>query len=186
MWPWAHLAVGYLVYTASTHARRGRSPTGLATLAVAGGTQLPDAIDKPLAWTVGVLPSGRSLAHSLLVASLVVAVAFAVARRYDRQSLATAFGAGYLSHLAADGLQSLVAGEYVYLSYLGWPVLPPPPYGVEQGFVGHVTSVTFTPYFAFQLALTAVAGVAWWRDARPGLVPLRNVAIAIAEKASPR
>ena len=65
MWPWGHLAVGYLVYSGLSRWRFGRLPGSVATLAVALGTQLPDLVDKPLAWTVNVLASGRSLAHSL-------------------------------------------------------------------------------------------------------------------------
>ena len=40
-------------------------------LALAIGTQLPDLIDKPLTYQFAVLPSGRSLGHSLFFAAVL-------------------------------------------------------------------------------------------------------------------
>jgi hypothetical protein len=68
MWPWEHVVVGYLAYSAVSHAVAGRAPSGRAAIAVAFAALLPDLVDKPLAWGLGVLPSGRSFAHSLVVA----------------------------------------------------------------------------------------------------------------------
>jgi len=69
MWPWGHLAVGYLLWSVLVRDRRFRPPTGAETLLLAVGTQFPDAVDKPLAWSLGVLPNGRSLAHSVFLAT---------------------------------------------------------------------------------------------------------------------
>ena len=60
MWPWGHLALGYLLHSPLARARFGRPPTDRATLLLVIGTQLPDLVDKPLAWWLGVLPAGRS------------------------------------------------------------------------------------------------------------------------------
>jgi hypothetical protein len=61
MWPWEHLAVGYLLYSVSC-VLWGRYPTRIGVAALAFGTQFPDLVDKPLGWWLGVLPSGQSFA----------------------------------------------------------------------------------------------------------------------------
>jgi hypothetical protein len=77
MWPWGHLALGYLLYSPFARARFGRPPTDRATLLLAFGTQLPDLVDKPLAWRLDVLPAGRTLGHSLLSVVAVSALVYA-------------------------------------------------------------------------------------------------------------
>lgn len=63
----------YVPYALDTLVRERRLPNAKHTVVPLYATQLPDLIDKPLAWSVGILPTGRSLAHSLLTASLVLA-----------------------------------------------------------------------------------------------------------------
>ena len=72
MWPWGHVALGYLFYSLYVHWRHDRPPSAPAAIAVGVGTLLPDVIDKPLAWWAAVLPNGRSLAHSAVVMGLVL------------------------------------------------------------------------------------------------------------------
>jgi hypothetical protein len=88
MWPWAHAALGYLAYTLYLRGRFNARPVGLPVVALGFGTQAPDLIDKTLAWYVGVLPYGRSLAHSLLAGSPIMLAVVAVfrARGADRVS----------------------------------------------------------------------------------------------------
>lgn len=174
MWPWGHLAVGYLCYSMLSHLRFRRSPTGRATLLVVFGTQLPDLIDKPLAWTFGILPSGRSLAHSLFFAAAIVGFAYLYSRRRGQSELGIAFGVGYLSHLFSDALPHVIHGDYVYLSFLGWPVLPPAPYGVEAGLIEHFARIEFTPLFIFQITLGAITVLLWLYDGHPGLTALHQ------------
>ncbi|MCL7419035.1 MAG: metal-dependent hydrolase, partial [Halalkalicoccus sp.] len=91
MWPWGHAALAYVLYSALRR-RRGGSPGGVATIVVVFASQLPDLIDKPLAWTLGVIPSGRMLAHAPAVAlPLCVAVYWYFARR-SRAEYGVAFG----------------------------------------------------------------------------------------------
>lgn len=176
MWPWAHAAVGYLLYTLFVRVRSRRRPAGPAVLVLALGTQLPDLVDKPLAWYVPVLPTGRSLAHSLLVGGLVVALVFAYARRTDRTHLGTAFAVGYLSHPLADGLHPFVQGEWHFLAYLAWPVLPSPEYEGPESVLTRLAQLEPTPSFLFGLALTAVAALLWARHGYPGLETIRKQA----------
>ena len=56
MWPWGHLAVAYLCYVLSIKLRGDGEQTLLTLVAVAVGSQFPDLIDKPFAWSVAILP----------------------------------------------------------------------------------------------------------------------------------
>lgn len=169
MWPWGHLAVGYLLYTIYVHVRRREPPSGPGALLVALGTQAPDLVDKPLAWTFHVLPSGRSLAHSLFAAAIATALVRQWATRTERPYAPVAFGIGYFSHLATDGIDPLLAGDYAKLTYLGWPLLPAPDYGVESGFVAHFANITLTPTIGVQLLLMVLVVGIWVRDGAPGV-----------------
>ncbi|AEN07844.1 Protein of unknown function DUF457, transmembrane (plasmid) [halophilic archaeon DL31] len=193
MWPWGHLAVGYLCYSLLARAI-DRRVSALAVVAVAAGTQFPDLIDKPLAWSLAVLPNGRSLAHSLITATLVGLVLFAVARtvdaRVDTRQVGTdggtglvrpaavhlvgAFMLGYGSHLLSDGLHAIVDGEFAVLAYLGWPLLPAIQYGGPKSFVGHFAAMELTPFLALEFVLAGLALVVWYTDGRPGLHVVRR------------
>lgn len=174
MWPWGHLAVGYLLYSALARWRFDRPPGEAAALAVLFGTQFPDLIDKPLAWTVGLIPSGRSLAHSLLTASVVCALVWMYARHRGYPLFGVAFAVGYISHLFADALAPLAGGQYAYVAYLGWPVLAQPSYDTSAGFVGHLADITISPLLLFGVALIVLALSVWLRDGHPGLSVLRG------------
>lgn len=134
MWPWGHLAFGYVGYlllrpAAIRHADR------TAIVAALFGSLLPDLVDKPLAWGVAVLPSGRSLAHSVFALGIVSTVVWMVAAEYDRREVGIAFPIGYLTHLVGDGLVPVYEGSYGELSYLLWPLLPAPEYDEPAGFL---------------------------------------------------
>ena len=182
MWPWAHAAVGYLLYIAYAR-RRGRPLRGLPVLATVIGTQAPDLLDKPLSWTVAVLPAGRSLGHSLLFVVVVAGLCwYAVAVRLDRPVVALGGVFGYLSHLFADGLGAVLAGQWADLSYLGWPLLPLPAYDTEPSFAAHLLAFEFSTLTIVGFALTGVAVLTWlWtvthptrRDADRGPRPFRR------------
>ena len=139
--PWGHLAVGYLCYVGYAVGRDECDVHGPPLAALAFRTQFPDLVDKPLAWTFGVLPSGRSLAHSLITLTLVMAVVLLVAKRYDRWYVGSAFGIGYFSHLVGDSVHPAVEGRWRLLTNLGWPLLPPPAFGEERGIAAHLSAV---------------------------------------------
>ncbi|SDM92711.1 LexA-binding, inner membrane-associated putative hydrolase [Halogranum gelatinilyticum] len=175
MWPWGHAAVGYLLYSLYSRSVRNQPPTGLTVVVVGFGTQFPDLIDKPLAWTVSVLPAGRSLAHSLLTASLVIGVVVVLARRANRSPLAGAFGIGYLSHLAADGLYPFLEGEFASLSYLAWPLLPLPAYETDKSILAHFAAFEFELFAMLEFGLVPLAFVVWVYDDYPGIDLLRRL-----------
>ncbi len=179
MMPFGHAAVGYLLYVPYA-VRRRVDPHGGPLLALLFGTQFPDLVDKPLGWTFGVLPSGRSLAHSLLTVAVVLALVLYAARRRGRWHWGTAFGIGYLSHLAADSVLPALRGRPDRLTNLAWPLLPPPNYGTEHGFGTYFTGLSarlvagdVSPFLGFQLALvvvaSAVAAFVAWRKRTPAV-----------------
>ncbi|QLG64318.1 metal-dependent hydrolase [Halorarum salinum] len=182
MWPWEHLVVGYLLYTLYTHARGNGSPTTLAVLVLVLATQMPDLIDKPLAWGLGVLPSGRSFAHSLLFAlPAIVAVTVAgVLARVPR--IAPAFALGYLSHLAGDVAYPFLVDGDVVLGFLLWPLVPAsdsdPPDGLPHlqelvaDFLGFLLTPRGTTYLLFEGGLLAFALLVWVWDGMPGVRPV--------------
>ncbi len=174
MWPWGHLAVGYLLYSLSSRVSTHRRPTALGTLFVAIGTQFPDLIDKPFAWTFAILPTGRSLMHSLLTAALILSVGWLLIQRYSKQVPWQAFAIGYLSHLAMDIAKPVLDGDLSKLSFLLWPVLPSPSYETEQSFLAHFAELDLSVFVLSQFALVGIAFVVWIADGSPGYRALRK------------
>ena len=173
MWPWGHVAVAYLLYTVYTRRRYGRPPRALPLLALLIGSQLPDLIDKPLAWSLGVLPGGRTLGHSLLFASLLIPLVYALAIRFDRVEAATALVIGHLSHIVADLPPPVLTGDFSDTEFLLWPLTEPATYESVDGVTGGFLRYSMGPYEWFQLGLFAVALAVWYRDGLPGLASAR-------------
>jgi len=177
VWPWEHVAVGYLLVSAATRLLRGRPPTRLAGVVAVGAALLPDLVDKPLSWGLAVLPSGRSLGHSILIAIPVVIVVAVAARAMDRRDLGLAFGLGYLSHLAGDVAYPLVVDGELRLGFLFWPIVPADTSGSGGGlpyltelvaeFLQYLTSPIGVLYVAADLLLVGTALVVWLLDVRP-------------------
>lgn len=174
MWPWGHAAVGYLCYVLYLHGRGQGRPADLPVLAVGLGTQAPDLVDKTLAWYLPVLPAGRSLAHSLIAVVVVSAVVYALARRRNRSDVGGAFAIGYLTHPLVDGLQAFVAGEWQFLTYLAYPLLPAPHYPGEHGLLAHLLRLEASPWIVGELVLTAAALLVWRHHGYPGLPVVRG------------
>lgn len=173
MWPLGHAAVAYLSYSGLCRAREG-SPTGApAVLAVLLGSQLPDLVDKPLSWYLGILPTGRSLAHSLVVIVPVVAVGYLVASRYSHAEYGIAFGVGAGSHLLADVVPVLWGAADPAI--LVWPLLPLEPYpDGAPSILGLLMDSLGEPYFFAEFVLAALAVAVWRRDGYPGLGVIRR------------
>lgn len=183
MWPWEHLAVGYVCLSVWRRARSGRPPDRWEALAVVVGTQLPDLVDKPLGWGTTLLPAGRSLGHSVPVAVPVVVAVVLLGDRIDRRDVAVAFAIGYLSHLPGDVVYPLAYGASFDWHFLLWPFVSLPPTD-PGGIAGRVLELlvqfgTFlrTPrglaYAALEALLLLAALFAWRRDGWPG-VPRRE------------
>ncbi len=170
MMPWEHALVGYIVYSLLVHAVYRSPPASDGTLVLVTASVLPDLIDKPLAWGLGVFTSGYAVGHSALVAvPVVTVVAWAVASR-GRPRLGLALSVGYPLHLLGDTLPGYLLGEEASFARLLWPVRPEGA-GYEQGFVGEFRS-NMTEYFRW-LGEQVVSG-----DPEPYLLALLGVGLA--------
>lgn len=168
MWPWGHVAVGYLGYSALCRLRWRQAPAELAAIIAVFGTQFPDLVDKPLAWSFHVLPSGRSLAHSVFTTVFLCSVLYVVARHYHRSEYAVAFSLGYASHLVADSIYPILGGQYHTLDFLLWPALPTP-YVDEQGFIAHFSSIDpASPTVVIGVVMVLLTVGVWVADGAPG------------------
>ncbi len=178
MWPWEHLAVGYVCYSLLSHAA-GKRPRGWPVVALAIGTQFPDLVDKPLGWILGILPSGQSLAHSLLVAAPVVATVVLVGSLLGVRDSAVAFGVGYLSHLPADVAYPAFIGGSIRPGILFWPVVPAADSGTVEllehlehllaSYVSFLSSPAGALYLGAEIGLLLLTVVLWHVDGYPGL-----------------
>ncbi len=178
MWPWGHLAVGYIVYATYTRYRHTEYPSGAPVVFLTIATQLPDLIDKPLAYEVGVLPEGRSLAHSLLFAVLLCLLALAVARRETdwRANSGVAVVVGYSTHLFGDSIRSLLVLNLDGLTFLAWPVLAAPDYattsfdGHAEQFAASATQLStgeLTPFATEWFLFAVMIGLWLWHRGPP-------------------
>lgn len=176
MLPWGHAAVGYLCYSVWLRIRDRGRPPGPAVIALAIGTQLPDLIDKPLAWSLGMIPSGRSLAHSLLFVAVLALVVWLLADRYDGWEAATAFLLGYFTHIVADVVPAAMAGEWAKLGSLLWPLTPAYRYPgeMDRNILGFFLDLDAGILLTVEGGLTVLAIVLWVADGRPGLATLRD------------
>jgi len=183
MWPWEHLAIGYLCYSLFLRLTARERPRTAGVVAVAIGSQFPDLIDKPLGWGTTLLPSGTSLAHSTLFAVPIAMFVVAVAWTLDRPSVGFGFSIAYLAHLPADVLYPVMIGGEPKLSFLLWPLVPvdsSPPVEI----VGRVTELAMefievlsTPagyrFLMLEALLLGLTVLLWHADGLPGLELLR-------------
>jgi hypothetical protein len=185
MWPWEHLAFAYLWYSAWTRFAWGERPTPRAAVAVAAGALGPDLVDKPLAWWLGALPAGRSLAHSLVVVGPLLVALLLVAPRTDEVRAGVGFALATLSHLAGDVLYPLVTKGELAVAFLAWPLVPAPagsgvtgdPFAHVAALGGDLVALLATPRGALLLGVDALllggAVARWLSDGTPGF-PLRE------------
>ncbi|WP_227133205.1 metal-dependent hydrolase [Halorubellus salinus] len=174
MWPAAHLAAAYLAWSVLSRVRYRRPPNTPEVWIVAFASQFPDLVDKPLAWWVPVLPAGRSLAHSLITATVLISALAVVARRINRLPYAIAFGTGYVTHVLTDAINPLSERRYAYVNYLGWPLLPLPPYDTNRALFGDFGSVDVADLFGFEGAILVAMVLLWLADGTPG-IPRRSL-----------
>lgn len=179
MWPWEHLAVGYLCYSAYVRFRYGHPPRRWPALALALATQLPDLIDKPLAWSLSVLPSGFSLGHSVFFATAVVVLAVVLARRRGVPQVGTAVAIGYATHLLGDLAYPVLRGGTTDVGIILWPIVSRPDsarvglfeetarlFAEFSRFLGTPRGLS---YLLFEVVLIGGVLALWAVDGWPGL-----------------
>lgn len=179
MWPWEHAAVGYLLYSLWCRMVYREPPSDLPVAAVVIGSQLPDLIDKPLSWGLGVFQTGYALGHSALVTVPVgLAVGIGSIRTAHHRTV-TALLIGYWSHLVGDVVNPLRSGGTVRFDTVLWPVVVGPPYeqdlGLARGLV-YVTDLFDSLQTADSLSLVGayllvpgITIVVWIADGMPGM-----------------
>lgn len=180
MLPWEHAAVAHLCYSGYAWWRYDDPPEGWPALVVFFASQLPDLIDKPLAWYFHLLPSGRSLGHSIFVGLPLSGIVFGLARRHDESPLGSAFAIGYLSHLATDAVPLYLGGSTSFESVL-WLVrqYDPPSYH-RGGFAERLVDTLSGDYASLvelETTVNVLVGIlmigamslVWILDGRPGI-----------------
>jgi hypothetical protein len=168
MWPWGHLGGAYLLWAGLGRLTTTQQTTA-GTWALVLGSQFPDLVDKPLAWSFDLLPNGRSLSHSILIGVGLLALVALCVSYFGRRDVGIGFGVGYLVHLGGDAFYPVINGEMSALRFLFWPVLPPIEYETAQSFVAHFAQLQFGSRFVFESGLLVLATLVWYVDGMPGL-----------------
>lgn len=165
MWPWEHVAVAYLLYSVAVRRATGEPPRLADAGAVVVAAVLPDLVDKPLSWTLDLVPAGYSVAHSVFVAGplLVVLVPLAHATGHGRAGVAVAVG--YLSHLAGDVVYPVVLGDPLAPAVVLWPFVSHQPVPARYDLVDRVLY-----FLERQLHLMSEPGMAWLLVVELGLL----------------
>lgn len=185
MWPWEHVVVGYMAYSLLSHAWRRRPPRAPEAALVAGAALLPDLVDKPLAWSLGIVSTGYGPAHSIFLA---VPVVFALATAWwavGRPWHGVAFATGYLLHLPGDVLYNLATNDVFSPEIVLWPVVTATPGGLQGGLVetsleylgqlaGDLAAGELSTYTWLQLCLLVLAFLLWLYDGAPPLSKSRE------------
>lgn len=175
MWPIGHAAVGYLCWAALERSDIDDGSADLAAIAVVFGAWFPDLVDKPLAWQFAVLPTGRSLAHSLLVLIPLVILVAGLAIRFGYPAAGIAFGIGTISHPIVDAAPALWRDD-TSVDFLFYPITAVEPYA-EPGppSISALLADSLTdPYFLLEFVLLGVAIVVWYRRGMPGVRMARS------------
>lgn len=178
MWPWEHLAAGYLVYSLGARVLGRDPPTDWGVVALGIGTQLPDLVDKPLSWGLGWVPSGYAVAHSAFVAVPLGVLVLGAGWRVGHRRPAVAFVVGNWAHLLADVLIPLRNGNPVLPSRVLWPVAEASPYETDLGlargvaylleFLAALSTMAPARLLVLYLFLPAALVAVWLLDGRPG------------------
>ncbi|SFG70504.1 LexA-binding, inner membrane-associated putative hydrolase [Halopelagius inordinatus] len=172
MWPWGHLAFGYVVYSLVSRVARRRAPAWPAVAFLALGTQMPDLVDKPLAWTLSILPNGRSFAHSLIFGTLIAVSIVVLLRRLDVRG-GLPFAVGYYSHLVGDVVIPVSNGDFADLAFLLWPVLPvPQDHHSSVSILRYILTADLTSRYLLEMGLAGLVGLWWLVDGAPGAAEL--------------
>jgi len=175
MWPWEHVAVGYIAYSLLHRGYTDRPPRAGAVLAVAFGSLFPDLVDKPLGWAFGVLPS-ISVGHSVFLAVPLGTLIVVVTGHSGRADVGVAFLVGHLLHIPGDIVYPLVLGGSSAPERFLWPL-----YSGTVADAGFMSKVVLyltdfmvflgTPrgrlYLACELVLVGTAITLWVADRLP-------------------
>lgn len=179
MWPWEHLAAGYLLYSLGLRALGRDRPSDGSVVALAVASLLPDLVDKPLSWGLGWFPSGFAIGHSAFVAVPIGLGVILAGYRHDRPAWGIAFVVGYWAHLLGDVMNPLRNGESIRPERVLWPVFEAEPYEAQlglgrgltylEGFISELAMMPPTDVVLLYLLLPAATVTLWILDGAPGV-----------------
>jgi len=154
--PIEHFIIALLPVAVYALLRDKRLPSLQLVAVTFFGSQFPDLVDKPLAYELYLIPSGRVFMHSFPFAIPLSIVVIAYAVRTDRARLGAAFVFAHLSHLVADNQRILPPDLYVSSDLL-WPLRPPVARSPVPQWVGEgaVNLHLWTGFSVVVLALAA-------------------------------
>lgn len=185
MWPWGHLAVGYVVFSVCVRLGLRRPPSERGVLVLAVATQLPDLIDKPLGWQFGLLNGGVGVAHSLLVGVPLALVLGALLVYDGKPEFGGALSVGVGTHVAGDLLFRALFGGRPLVSPFLWPLyegpaVPPPGFGQRLGeLLAKSVALLGSPlgkvYVALEVLLLVGTLLLWVLDGTPGTRTWRSL-----------
>lgn len=176
MWPWEHVVIAYVLSSGCWNLVYGKRLPRSAGYATLFGALLPDIVDKPLSWSLAILPTGTSLAHSLITCVGLLLITWPFVVRIGRVAEWMAFAVGYIAHLAGDVLYGFIVGRPVDPGFLLWPIV-----AVEatdspglittaaqffEFYVAFLSSPRGMVYFIVEVLLIACAISLWVRDGR--------------------
>ncbi len=186
MWPWGHVASAYLCWLVYARISDADAEEEVAVVIVAFGALFPDLVDKPLAWYVGILPTGRSLAHSLVVLVPLAVIIYWIGRKFGHSEWGVAFAIGAISHALLDAAPALWRADDSAM-FLFYPLIPIEGYGergtptVSELLLGSLSE----PYFLIEIPLAAIALGIWYRRGCPGLGVFRSVVVRLWQVVRP-
>lgn len=185
MWPWEHVAVGYVLFSLGLRLSGRAGPADVEAICLLGATLFPDVIDKTLSWGFGVFPTGYAVGHSVFVALPVglLVLGRGIPRLPRRASVAVVVG--YWSHLLGDVLDPLRYNDGLIVDRVLWPVATELPYETEYGlrrglvyleaFLAELASMDASTVFLLYLLLPIGTVLLWLFDSAPGAAPVIRV-----------
>ena len=169
-----HIAIAYLLFLLYDRGRHYESQNEWVLVILIFGSLFPDLLDKPLAWYIGVLPTGRSLAHSLLFLIPLCVLVYLLARHRGFVVGGVAFAIGAISHTLVDALPVLWDPD-ASAAFLLYPVWDVGTY--ENGsptVLGLLQDSLYDPYFLAEFVLLAIAMYYWYTRGKPGISLARS------------
>ncbi|MGM0591275.1 MAG: metal-dependent hydrolase [Halobacteriota archaeon] len=185
MWPWEHVAFGYLLVSLYSHTRRRTSPDGAMVLAAGFGAMFPDLVDKPLSWTFGIFESGYAVAHSIFTLPVLAIVVLGSLRPRGLGRLGAAFLVGHTSHLVGDIIYPALLGDPPAVTAILWPLVQRPASEAGVGFLAQfvhyfgqwavrIRALEFGPLLLFEAVLAVFVLLVWVYDGTPVLAEVRR------------
>lgn len=127
------------------------------------GSLFPDLIDKPLAYELSLIPSGRVFMHSLPFAIPLMAIVGVYGWKTNRLRASGVFAFAYSSHLAVDNHEEYMEAGSQIPSDLFWPFLSPVSRPAVPWWAG-ADQINVHLWTAFSLAVLAVLAYFLVRD----------------------